>query len=617
MFPAAGPGPPLFPFHLQGGDTVKISYKMIGIFSIMMIAAVALLTNYANRRSVEDSEAFMAARYRNMGEAMEQAVEQEISLMELTIEELLDNTTIMATLNQFVRDDSDDHKMATRALNSVLQYLYRSPLVESFYRVSFYTTEGKIVTSGFQKDDYLESGTTQASLIIRSLPWLAQVDAEPKQYHILAPHNDFLSVRRDIQVFGVVRAVDYYGKQIGYLEISSLVSDLAAIMNRVDDDTITTQAVFDDGTVFYANDALPFIYPLALPENEVTEYIDPVTQVSHNVTRMRSDWLGLNFFLGQDTSIISQRNQENRTRNIIAGVIIMIPTLILIVLMSIHITDSIRKLTRKVRQIPVEHVLENNPDSVRALYETVTSATDAEIRGLENVFNAMMLQLRDSTMNELTLREGTLQAQLSALQTQINPHFIYNTLNIISAKSMESGNLDVIEICDQFATLLRYSTDTRSRTATLAEEVDNVRNYLLLAKARYEENLEFTIDIPESLTGLNIPKLTLQPLVENALTHGYNGQNQKRCLDITGRQEDQRLILEISDNGTGFSPDVLSHLQSQLADIEAGKMSIEDTAGHIGLANTCLRLHYYSHGAMHVSIENRDGAVVRIFLPIE
>ena len=82
------------------------------------------------------------------------------------------------------------------------------------------------------------------------------------------------------------------------------------------------------------------------------------------------------------------------------------------------------------------------------------------------------------------MREGTLQAQLSALQTQINPHFVYNTLNIISAKSMESGNYEVIEICDQFAQMLRYATDTRSRTATMAEELENVRYYLMLSKAR-------------------------------------------------------------------------------------------------------------------------------------
>ena len=223
-----------------------------------------------------------------------------------------------------------------------------------------------------------------------------------------------------------------------------------------------------------------------------------------------------------------------------------------------------------------------------------------------------MLKQRESTLNEIAMREGTLQARLSALQMQINPHFVYNTLNIISAKSMESGNYDVIEICDQFAQMLRYSTDTRSRTATMAEELENARYYLMLSKARYEDNLEFTIDVPENLTSLTVPKLTLQPLVENALSHGFNGANALRKLWITGHIEKARFILEIRDNGNGFSEDSLSRLRRQIEQVENNQLSIQSGDGHIGLINTCLRLHYYSKGTMHMSIRNENGAVVTL-----
>ena len=108
------------------------------------------------------------------------------------------------------------------------------------------------------------------------------------------------------------------------------------------------------------------------------------------------------------------------------------------------------------------------------------------------------------TLNEIAMREGTLQAQLSALQTQINPHFVYNTLNIISAKSMESGNYEVIEICDQFAQMLRYATDTRSRTATvngqtltLTRKETGILEYLMVHQGRpvsQEELMEHVWD---------------------------------------------------------------------------------------------------------------------------
>ena len=225
------------------------------------------------------------------------------------------------------------------------------------------------------------------------------------------------------------------------------------------------------------------------------------------------------------------------------------------------------------------------------------------------------LDWKNLSATELSLREGTLQAQLSALQTQINPHFIYNTLNIISARSMESGNYDVIEICDRFASMLRYSTDTRTRTATLAEEIDNVRNYLMLAKARYEENLVYTIDVPENLNEITVPKLTLQPLVENALTHGYNGMNIQRILSVTGSVRGDSLVLEIRDNGVGFSEEMLRSLRGRIREIEEGRTSVESAEGHIGLVNTCLRLYYYSKGTMHVAVGNDGGAVITMTFP--
>ena len=163
--------------------------------------------------------------------------------------------------------------------------------------------------------------------------------------------------------------------------------------------------------------------------------------------------------------------------------------------------------------------------------------------------------------------------------------------------------------------MLRYSTDMSSRTATMAEEIENVHNYLMLAKARYENNLEFAIDVPENLGSITVPKLTLQPLVENALTHGYNGYNELRKLTVTGRIEDEKLILCIRDNGTGFSENRLQKLQEGIRRIENGTLSIEESGGHIGLLNTCLRLHFYSNGQMHISIHNDSGAVITMVMP--
>lgn len=232
------------------------------------------------------------------------------------------------------------------------------------------------------------------------------------------------------------------------------------------------------------------------------------------------------------------------------------------------------------------------------------------------MYDEMLERLRASMRNEMALREGALQAQLSALQMQINPHFIYNTLNIISAKGLEVGSMEVSDLCDQFAQMLRYATDLRSRTATLADEVENARRYLGLVKARFEALLEYTIDLPEEAYGLLIPKLTLQPLVENALTHGFAGRNDRREIALTGVLEGNTLVLTIRDNGNGFEREMLNQLRTAFRSIEEGGAHRPDAlVGHLGLTNTYLRLYNYSRGAMRMRLYNDCGAVVELTLP--
>ena len=149
---------------------MKISYKMILLFSIALIVAVSILTSYSTDISLRESITFNSVRFRNIGVTVLNRLEQQVGMMDLVMEELMDNTSFMAALNQFVRDDSDDRKMGQAAENMVSQMLYASPLVDLFYRVSIYTREGDFITSRIDKDDLLGSGTPQVRAIISALP---------------------------------------------------------------------------------------------------------------------------------------------------------------------------------------------------------------------------------------------------------------------------------------------------------------------------------------------------------------------------------------------------------------------------------------------------------------
>lgn len=595
---------------------MKLHIKMILLFSVIMMTALFFCSSYTIDTAIYGSDMLTSARFQNMSTNISDHLEQSINMMSMTISDLTQNSSFMSSLNQFVRDDSDDQKVGLAAKKAALQILYQSPFVDQYYRVSFISLNGKYITSLTDKDfDYTVPASDLQALtdsIAANVP-----DNVPFSGQLLPPHSDLFTKRSNISVYGLIQPVQYFGKTIGYISILNECSALDRILEFVDNlFEIEVQLVFDDDSLLYCNREISHPYPSDLPTDDMLEWNDTDNNMVMQVLHTRLESLGLNLYIAQD-KLLSTMGTRFLHRDIYKRMfLVFAAAVVMIGVISFGLTRSIQKLTKRIRRISSHSVLPNTPASAQALTATVTNPHDREIHALELTYNDMMLRLRDSTLNEMTLRESALQAQLNALQTQINPHFIYNTLNIISAKSLESGSFDVIEICNQFASMLRYSTDTRSRTATMHEEIENVRSYLLLAKARYEDNLEFTIDVPEDLQNIKVPKLTLQPLVENALTHGYNGKNIRRELAITGRIEDSILTLQIRDNGTGFSSEMLENLQKRIADIETDTGTIEEAGSHIGLLNTCLRLHYYSKGTIHVSIRNDHGAVVTLTLPL-
>lgn len=594
---------------------MKLNIKMMFLFSVTMLIALFAFSSYTIETNLDGSTKYTSARFTNMSASIASDLEQHINMMSMTANDLTKNLSFMSSLNQFIRDDSADQKVGAAARKAALQNLYQSPLVDQYYRVSFISMAGQYITSLADKDfNYTIPSEELLNLIdILSLP----EEDSGNSYQILAPHPDVFSPRHDIMVYGIVQPVQYYGTTIGYITVMNECSTLDHILDFIDNTAeVEVQVVFDDGSLLYCSRDTIHTYSSNLTMNEMLEWTDPETNSVLQVFHTRIEALGLNLYLAQDKQYASLKDDVIRTNILKRAMLIMLITFVFIGAISFGLTRSIRRLTKRVKQMSSGNVLLCDPSSAQPLTETVTSSGDQEIHALELAYNDMLLLLRDSTINELTLRESTLQAQLNALQTQINPHFIYNTLNIISAKSLENGNFDIIQICDQFASMLRYSTDTHSHTATMQEEIENVRSYLLLAKARYEDNLEFTIDVPDDLQNMEVPKLALQPLVENALTHGYDGKNVLRKLSVIGKIADGTLLLEIRDNGTGFSDEMLQNLRQRISDIETNTGSIEEDGRHIGLINTCLRLHYYSKGTMHISIDNDNGAVVTLSMPI-
>lgn len=588
---------------------MRMSRKMILLFSFMAIMTTLANSLYFISQEMETLETTTADNLTAIGEKMVDEIEQYVLMMDYAMESMTSNAKFMESMYLLNQLGSDADVVSAQI--TITQSLYHSPINSRFYRVSIFNENGLYISSQFENTGMVESLSDEAQDIAKSLPWLDTVKRDVYHSHLIPPHRDPWNTAKDTQVFTAIRAAVWRGKIIGYLEVNAHASDLAKIFSVSSLDGVNVQALFSDDSILFKKPEDPMDYSgitLHGIETVRTAAGDELLAVM-----LESKPLGIRLYISQAVSVHRQTLREFLLRYAATIAVILAGAILIIVLISVQLTNSVRRLTKKVRTVSVEDML-HLEGPVNATH--VTSAGDLETRELENVFNELTLRLQVSMKNEISMRQANLHAHLDALQAQINPHFIYNTLNIISAKGMESGNEEITCLCDQFAQMLRYSTNLQDATASFGDEVTHMLSYLGLCKARYEDRLTYHISIPNDAGGLLIPKLILQPLVENAIKHGYSDATPNIHIDIVGAYGPEGLRLTIRDNGRGFSPQALETLEAAFRQITSGiTYDQEGAAGHIGLANTFMRLTYYAGGRIPMRLYNDSGAVIELTIP--
>ena len=189
---------------------------------------------------------------------------------------------------------------------------------------------------------------------------------------------------------------------------------------------------------------------------------------------------------------------------------------------------------------------------------------------LDSESNDICTGIQNMVTQEIKWEENKRQAHYLALQNQINPHFLYNTLEAIRSESLKAGLNTVADMSESLANYFRYTISQTSDFVTLAEEIQNVRDYFSIQKFRFGERLSLDIQIPETddFQMYHMPKLILQPIVENSLIHGLESKLSGGLIKITAMFSDKRLCIYIEDNGVGITSDSLIELNRRLASDE-------------------------------------------------
>lgn len=238
-------------------------------------------------------------------------------------------------------------------------------------------------------------------------------------------------------------------------------------------------------------------------------------------------------------------------------------------------------------------------------------------------WNAVELleQLENRLAESATAGALKTEAELHALQNQINPHFLYNTLEIIRSRALIQGNHDVAEMVESLALQFRYCINSQGELATLQQELDHVHNYLLIQRYRFGDRIrykEIIHDPEERVMNSKIPMLTLQPIIENALIHGVNPRVEGGCITLRVRASEKRLYLSVEDDGVGIAEEEVKKMRRALQENAAVPLAREQEKHSSGIAmrNVNQRIRLYFGQGYGVDISSTSGVGTSVFITL-
>lgn len=254
-------------------------------------------------------------------------------------------------------------------------------------------------------------------------------------------------------------------------------------------------------------------------------------------------------------------------------------------------------------------------DSMERVQEGDFSVSDIvvdsenEIGSLTKSFNVMTQRIHELMVQNIREQEAKRKSELKALQSQINPHFLYNTLDSIIWMAEGKKNEEVVLMTASLARLLRQSISNEDELVSIGQEIEYARGYLTIQKMRYKDKLEFQIEVEPSILNIRLIKLVLQPVIENAIYHGLKYKESRGFLQVKGFMKNGNVVLQVIDDGVGMDQETLDHIYE--------RHKVDYHSNGVGIYNVQKRLQLYYGNEYGIVYESKvgEGTTATITIP--
>ncbi len=416
------------------------------------------------------------------------------------------------------------------------------------------------------------------------------------------PSPDYFSIIREIK--------DYYSgtQQNGYVEVQQSVTRMDEIFDHLGDSCYA--AVYDkNGKIIYMTPSLQGQSKMiAVMESLVPENFPMGVSVQEGdyFSHFKTEEAPLHImFFKEAHSVVAPLN------GFIFFLVVVFVTISAAAFVSermliVHLSKPLTELSQSVQNI--------NIDNLRLELEE-TSSND-ELQAVNEVFNKVLSHLETAIEQKILSQTNELKSHLFALQAQMNPHFIYNTLAIINMEAEIDGNEKTVQICQALSKMLKYTSSMGDGMATLKDEIAHTRNYLELMKQRYECSFEYTIEEDPSMESLKVSKLLVQPICENCFNHAFGSIEDVRKIDVKTYHHQECWFVTVEDNGCGVDSKILEEFEIFKKDLTLETMQNKLhslSIGGLSIVNTCMRLFLIYGDDFVFDIQNTGhGAIVTL-----
>ena len=548
----------------------SLATRLFAYLSIMLFVMVALIGSFY---FIKSSEVFHRE--------VEDHTIHEIDTSSKYIEQYVSNlksTSRSLSQSQAIKDFASQ----TSAENEAAIHEWLETMLKShpdFVSIRLVTKDGRLITTGMEEEmvtsaDMMAQKWYQDALVHSNVPIIQSIKNQNNQIVISISQEVKSNAGENL---GVIRLdVDYHELEKYVKELSLGDNGYAFVIQK-------------DGTLIYH------------PDSEAFESVDKQMSVQEISNSPMDSMVSDDFFVhkspieNSDWILVGvssfSRFKEDSVK--LLGIVSVVGVLSLLICM-LGIFTLIRYQLLPVKKLgQVMRRVEEGDTTIRAEQKGAQ-----EFQVLAGTFNQMLERIETLMKEEKEQEALTRIYELKALTSQINPHFLYNTLDTIIWMAEFQDHQKVVDITKALSNYFRLSLNAGEEIVTLRQEIEHVRQYLFIQKERYGDKLEYTIFEPDDIPDIKLPKIVLQPLVENAIYHGIKESERPGKITITVSKRDTFIDICIADNGVGIKENTTSTKE----------------LGGVGIKNIKERLTLFFGEAFSMEIESESNAYTKVYL---